>query len=135
MIIFFEWCSSDDDDKRKTIIWIWGYFEHLGWHLWHIIFGDIDNIRRFTFPTMLPSCASCKIFKNTSSPDYIIRNRLLVLFGKRIPDQMLCAFLCLSLMWRVYVDRYMNPTQAAMQLQCSYEQSTMTMTPPTPLKN
>jgi len=29
----------------------------------------------------------------------------------------------------------MNPTQAAMQLQGSYERSTMTMTPPTPLKN
>jgi len=30
--------------------------------------------------------------------DYIIRNRLLVLSGKRIPGLMLCAFLCLSLM-------------------------------------
>jgi len=28
----------------------------------------------------------------------------------------------------------MNPTQAAMQLQGSYERSTMTITPPTPLK-
>ena len=77
----------------------------------------------------------CKNFKNTPSPDYIIRNRLLVLSRKRNPDQMLCVFFCLSLMSRVSVDRYMNLTQAAMQLQGSYERSTMTMTPPTPLKN
>jgi len=38
-------------------------------------------------------------------------------------------------MSRVFVYRYMNPTQAAMQLQGSYERSTMTVTPPTPLKN
>jgi len=52
----------------------------------------------FTFPTLLPSRAPCKISKSTPGPDYIIRNRLLVLSGKRIPDQMLCAFLCLFLM-------------------------------------
>jgi len=38
-------------------------------------------------------------------------------------------------MSRVSVDRYMKLTQAAMQLQGSYEQSTMIVTPPTPLKN
>jgi len=57
------------------------------------------------------------------NPDYIIRTR------------MLWVFVCLSLMTRVSVDRYMNLTQAAMQLQGSYERSTMTVTPPTPLKN
>jgi hypothetical protein len=48
---------------------------------------------------------------------------------------MLCAFLCPSLMSRVSVDRYMNPTQAEMLLQGSYERSTMTMTPQTLLQN
>jgi len=84
---------------------------------------------------MLLSCASYKIFKNISGSDYIIRTRLLVIFGQLNLDQMLCVFLYLSLMSRVSVDRYMNPTQAAMLLQGSYERSTMTMTPPTPLKN
>jgi hypothetical protein len=94
-----------------------------------------NNTKIFTFPTLLPSRAPCKISKNTPSPDYIIGTILLVISEKLNPDQMLCTFLCLSLMSRVSADRYMNLTQAEMLLQGSHERSTMTMTPPTPLKN
>ena len=39
------------------------------------------NLRRFTFPTLLPSHAPCKNAKITLGPDFIFQPRLLVIFG------------------------------------------------------
>jgi len=89
----------------------------------------MNKVTSITFSIMLSSHASCKNAKNIFGLDFIFRTRLLE-FSKFLKSGHIWYEILVSFfMSRVSVDRYITPALAAMQLQGSYERSTLTMTP------